>query len=132
MTVLILSFCMFQSLPLLRFNREGNLLAVTTADDGFKILANAVGLKMFKVNESTESATIKVAMIFLVCFVSYYQLFFFLTSSWTFFCLCLNRHLAHLQSQMLVRSMINPKGALLLRLLHLRLILVYLFCSVLF
>ncbi|KAK9919923.1 hypothetical protein M0R45_028497 [Rubus argutus] len=47
------------SLPLLRFNREGNLLAVTTADDGFKILANAVGLKMFKVNESTESATIK-------------------------------------------------------------------------
>lgn len=83
MTVLILSFCMFQSLPLVRFNREGNLLAVTTADDGFKILANAVGLKMFKVNESTESATIKVAMIFFVCFVSYYQLFFFLTSSWT-------------------------------------------------
>lgn len=81
MTVLILSFCTFQSLPRLRFNREGNLLAVTTADDGFKILANAVGLKMFKVNESTESAVIKVAMIFSVCFFSYYQLFFFLTSS---------------------------------------------------
>lgn len=75
MTVLILSFCMFQSLPRLRFNREGNLLAVTTADGGFKILANAVGLKMFKVNESTESAVIKVAMIFLA------SLLFFLLST---------------------------------------------------
>ncbi|CAH8324592.1 unnamed protein product [Eruca vesicaria subsp. sativa] len=28
------------ALPRLRFNREGNLLAVTTADNGFKILAN--------------------------------------------------------------------------------------------
>jgi hypothetical protein len=29
----------------LRFNKEGNLLAVTTVDNGFKILANADGLR---------------------------------------------------------------------------------------
>ncbi|KAJ0979858.1 hypothetical protein J5N97_015332 [Dioscorea zingiberensis] len=33
------------NLPRLRFNKEGNLLAVTTADNGFKILANAEGLR---------------------------------------------------------------------------------------
>lgn len=39
-------------LPRLRFNKEGNLLAVTTADNGFKILANAVGLRSFKAIEA--------------------------------------------------------------------------------
>ncbi|CAN6925740.1 unnamed protein product [Brassica oleracea] len=33
------------NLPRLRFNKEGNLLAVTTADNGFKILTNADGLR---------------------------------------------------------------------------------------
>ncbi|XBJ27975.1 hypothetical protein VPH35_005156 [Triticum aestivum] len=33
------------SLPRLRFNKEGNLLAVTTIDSGFKVLANADGLR---------------------------------------------------------------------------------------
>uniref|UniRef100_A0A804QJA5 CTLH domain-containing protein n=1 Tax=Zea mays TaxID=4577 RepID=A0A804QJA5_MAIZE len=33
------------ALPRLRFNKEGNLLAVTTVDNGFKILANADGLR---------------------------------------------------------------------------------------
>lgn len=42
------------SFPRLRFNKEGNLLAVTTAENGFKILANAVGLKTLKANESTS------------------------------------------------------------------------------
>ena len=41
-----------QSLPCLRFNKEGNLLAVTT-DNGFKILANAVGMRSLKAIEST-------------------------------------------------------------------------------
>lgn len=41
-----------QSLPRLRFNKEGNLLAVTT-DNGFKILANAVGMRSLKAIEST-------------------------------------------------------------------------------
>lgn len=41
-----------QSLPRLRFNKEGNLLAVTT-DNGFKILANAVGMRSLKAVEST-------------------------------------------------------------------------------
>ncbi|XP_023545229.1 topless-related protein 3-like [Cucurbita pepo subsp. pepo] len=40
------------SLPCLRFNKEGNLLAVTT-DNGFKILANAVGMRSLKAIEST-------------------------------------------------------------------------------
>ncbi|KAL5565954.1 hypothetical protein UlMin_029118 [Ulmus minor] len=58
------------SFPRLRFNKEGNLLAVTTADNGFKILANAVGVKTLKAVESTsyeglrssiDSAAIKVS-----------------------------------------------------------------------
>ncbi|RWV96821.1 hypothetical protein GW17_00040440 [Ensete ventricosum] len=35
---------LFQSRPHLRFNKKGNLLAVATVDNGFKILANADGL----------------------------------------------------------------------------------------
>nr|XP_010938347.1 protein TPR1 isoform X2 [Elaeis guineensis] len=36
------------SLPRLRFNKEGNLLAVNTVDNSFKILANADGLKSLR------------------------------------------------------------------------------------
>ncbi|THU43854.1 hypothetical protein C4D60_Mb02t01190 [Musa balbisiana] len=36
------------SRPRLRFNKEGNLLAVTTVDNGFKILANADGLRILR------------------------------------------------------------------------------------
>lgn len=45
-------FCLYQSLPRLRFNKEGNLLAVTTADNGFKILANGDGLRTLRVMEA--------------------------------------------------------------------------------
>ncbi|KAK4802794.1 hypothetical protein SAY86_000997 [Trapa natans] len=38
------------SFPRLRFNKEGNLLAVTTADNGFKILSNNAGLRYVKVS----------------------------------------------------------------------------------
>jgi len=41
-----------QALPLLRFNKEGNLLAVPTADNGFKILANVSGLRSLKTVET--------------------------------------------------------------------------------
>ncbi|KAF8387763.1 hypothetical protein HHK36_026418 [Tetracentron sinense] len=41
-----------RTLPCLRFNKEGNLLAVTTADNGFKILANADGLRSLRAIES--------------------------------------------------------------------------------
>ncbi|KAL2661263.1 hypothetical protein AAZX31_03G213500 [Glycine max] len=41
-----------QTLPHLRFNKEGNLLAVTTADKGFKILANANGLRSLRTVET--------------------------------------------------------------------------------
>ncbi|KAJ6397454.1 hypothetical protein OIU77_018463 [Salix suchowensis] len=59
-----------QTLPRLRFNREGNLLAVSTADNGFKILANAAGLRSLRAVEThsfeatrspMESAAIKVS-----------------------------------------------------------------------
>lgn len=40
------------SLPRLRFNKEGTLLAVTTTDNGIKILANAAGLRSLRTNEA--------------------------------------------------------------------------------
>ncbi|KAE8686715.1 Topless-related protein 2 [Hibiscus syriacus] len=40
------------SLPRLRFNKEGNLLVVTTADNGFKVLANTNGLRALRVMEA--------------------------------------------------------------------------------
>ncbi|KAF8015963.1 hypothetical protein BT93_H1495 [Corymbia citriodora subsp. variegata] len=58
------------SFPRLKFNKEGTLLAVNTADNGFKILANSVGLRYLKVNEAPsfealrtpiESAAVKVS-----------------------------------------------------------------------
>jgi len=43
---------LFQNLPRLRFNKDGNLLAVTTADNGFKILANTDGLRTLRAFEA--------------------------------------------------------------------------------
>ncbi|XP_031269555.1 topless-related protein 3 isoform X1 [Pistacia vera] len=40
------------SLPRLRFSKDGNLLAVTTADNGFKILTNAVGHRSLRAVEN--------------------------------------------------------------------------------
>eukprot|EP01018_Ginkgo_biloba_P025287 Gb_39002 [translate_table: standard] len=37
-----------QNSPCIRFNKEGSLLAVTTIDNGIKILANADGLRLFQ------------------------------------------------------------------------------------
>ena len=60
---------LLQSLPRLRFNKEGNLLAVTTADNGIKILANAAGMRTLRAAENPgfeelrspiEAAAIKV------------------------------------------------------------------------
>jgi len=41
-----------QASPRLRFNQEGSLLAVTTNDNGIKILANADGLHLLRMLES--------------------------------------------------------------------------------
>lgn len=66
---------LLQSLPRLRFNKEGNLLAVTTADNGIKILANAAGMRSLRTVEAPpfealrspiEAAAIKVLVV--VCF----------------------------------------------------------------
>ncbi|KAM0948009.1 putative transcription factor WD40-like family [Dioscorea sansibarensis] len=43
-----------QSLPRLRFSKEGNLLAATTVDNGFKILANAEGHRSLRAFESRD------------------------------------------------------------------------------
>ncbi|XP_044482411.1 topless-related protein 3-like isoform X5 [Mangifera indica] len=40
------------SLPRLRFSKDGNLLAVTTADNGFKILTNALGHRSLRAVEN--------------------------------------------------------------------------------
>ncbi|KAF5950213.1 hypothetical protein HYC85_012206 [Camellia sinensis] len=57
------------SLPRLRFNKEGNLLVVTTANNGIKILATTAGLRSLRVVEAPsfealrspiESAAIKI------------------------------------------------------------------------
>ncbi|KAI5383507.1 hypothetical protein KIW84_070768 [Lathyrus oleraceus] len=57
-----------QGLPRLKFNKEGNILAVTTMDGGFKMLANATGLRSLRTIETPafealrppiESAAIK-------------------------------------------------------------------------
>uniref|UniRef100_A0A1J3IS18 Topless-related protein 3 n=2 Tax=Noccaea caerulescens TaxID=107243 RepID=A0A1J3IS18_NOCCA len=47
------------ALPRLRFNREGNLLAVTTADNGFKILANPAGFRSLRAMESSAFDTMR-------------------------------------------------------------------------
>lgn len=70
----------------MRFNKEGNLLAVTTADNGFKILANSVGLRSLRAVETSAfdplrtpivSAAIKVTMV-LVCLMLPYSLRMFM------------------------------------------------------
>ncbi|XP_051123532.1 topless-related protein 3-like isoform X3 [Andrographis paniculata] len=50
------------SLPRLRFNKEGNLLAVTTADNGIKILANATGMKSLRAIETPPFETLRSPM----------------------------------------------------------------------
>lgn len=42
----------FQASPRLRFNKEGSLLAVTSADNGIKILANADGKHLLRAFEN--------------------------------------------------------------------------------
>lgn len=42
----------FQASPRLRFNKEGSLLAVTTSDNGIKILANGDGQRLIRMLES--------------------------------------------------------------------------------
>jgi hypothetical protein len=41
-----------QASPRIRFNKEGTLLAVSTLDNGIKILANADGLRLLRTLEN--------------------------------------------------------------------------------
>ncbi|XP_039032366.1 topless-related protein 3-like isoform X1 [Hibiscus syriacus] len=51
------------SLPRVKFNKEGNLLAVTTADNGFKILANAVGIRSLRATETSTYDPLRTPII---------------------------------------------------------------------
>ena len=52
------------ALPHLRFNKDGNLLAVTTADNGFKILANPAGFRSLRAMETPASETMRTPVDF--------------------------------------------------------------------
>lgn len=43
---------MFQASPCIRFNKEGILMAVSTNDNGIKILANAEGVRLLRTMEN--------------------------------------------------------------------------------
>lgn len=48
------SLC-FQASPRVRFNKEGSLLAVTTGNNGFKILASEHGMRLLRHVEATAA-----------------------------------------------------------------------------
>lgn len=65
----------------MKFNKEGSLLAVNTAENGIKILANATGLRSLRVAENQgfeplrapiEPATIKVLSHWKIIFVVFF------------------------------------------------------------
>ena len=43
-----------QASPRLRFNKEGSFLAVTTSDNGIKILANTDGIRLIRMLEKNR------------------------------------------------------------------------------
>ena len=47
-----LAHMLFQGSPRIRFNKEGSLLAVTTNDNGIKVLANGDGMRLLRMLES--------------------------------------------------------------------------------
>lgn len=61
---------LLQAVPRLRFNKEGNLLVVTTADNGFKVLANADGLRSLRAieNRSYEASRAPIEMKVVISF----------------------------------------------------------------
>lgn len=71
----------FQASPRLRFNKEGSLLALTTSDNGIKVLANTDGQRMLRMLESRAFdgsralSEVNVKVVFLLIWavmVSYY------------------------------------------------------------
>jgi len=73
-----------QSLPRARFIKQGNMLSVTTTYGGFKVLANADGIKYLRENEPSKvpidtkvcifycspSSLNKILNLFSLCFIS--------------------------------------------------------------
>lgn len=48
---------MFQASPRIRFNKDGSLLAVSTNENGIKILANSDGLRLLRGYENLSYDT---------------------------------------------------------------------------
>lgn len=103
--ILELFFKMFflQASPRLRFNKEGSLLAVTTSDNGIKILANADGQRMLRMLENrafdgarghSEAVNTKVIFFsfpfFYVLILHNLFLYFDCNISYTFFSIAFN------------------------------------------
>lgn len=51
----------WQASPRIRFNKEGTLLVVSTSDNGFKVLANADGLRLLRTFENRSFDASRVA-----------------------------------------------------------------------
>lgn len=49
-----------QASPCIRFSKEGALLAVSTSENGIKVLANAEGIRLMRYVENRAGATSKV------------------------------------------------------------------------
>lgn len=58
----------------MRFNKEGSMLAVTTADGGLKVLANADGMKYLRAIEARSYETSKAPVERIFCLSEYHLL----------------------------------------------------------
>lgn len=54
----------FQASPCIRFSKEGTLLAVSTSENGVKILANAEGVRLMRSMENRAGAASKVKILY--------------------------------------------------------------------
>jgi len=88
-----------QASPCIRFNKEGILLAVSTNDNGVKILANADGIRMLRTVENRTfdaSRVASAAAVKVLFFSQTWQMFklYFLIASlyWICKCSCWNKH----------------------------------------
>lgn len=69
-----------QSLPRLRFNKEGNLLAVSTADGGVKVLANTDGMRYLRSIDARSYEAPKPLVETKVFYLTKYHLMALMTS----------------------------------------------------
>ena len=66
----------------MRFNKEGNLLAVSTVDNGIKILATASGLRSLRTVEDPPFEALKTPIEAAAIKVTFYDLYYI--NQWNF------------------------------------------------